>query len=535
MSDGGFWQELVGLGNKSRDIRSLIAADAGRFGGFSARFDDVLYDYSRTSLTAEAKDLMLEFLQARGFEARRAAMFAGERINSTEARAVLHTALRLPEGAALVVEGEDIAAQVMADRAKCFAFADAVRSGAIANAKGEAFTDVVNIGIGGSDLGPAMVTQALGGFVDGPRAHFVSNVDPSHVHDVLDALDLSRTLIIVASKTFTTQETMANAAAAQARLAAVIGETSGHFAALTTAVDKAEAFGIAPERCFGFEEWVGGRLSVWSAIGLSVMIGIGPARFGEFLAGAYEIDQHFQTAPLEENMAVAMAMVGVWHRNGCGFGTRSVAPYDQRLGQLANYLQQLDMESNGKSVRLDGSGVDYETCPVVWGSTGTNGQHAYFQLLHQGSVEPVEFLVAARRGGHEEQHDLLLANCLAQAQAFLKGRTREEAAAQLKANGRSAEDIESIAPHRVFSGNRPSTLLAYSELTPRLLGRLIALFEHRTFTESVFWDVNPYDQWGVELGKELAAGQLDAVRNPNAEIDPAMAGTLAHLRRLREA
>jgi len=526
MSDGGFWQHLADLGQNSGDIRGLIAADAGRFDGFSARFDDVLYDYSRTSLTAEAKDLMLDFLKARGFEARRAAMFSGAKINSTEGRSVLHTALRLPEGAALEVEGEDIAAQVMADRAQCFAFAEAVRSGSIANAKGEAFTDVVNIGI---------VTQALSGFVDGPRAHFVSNVDPSHVHDVLDALDLSRTLIIVASKTFTTQETMANAAAAQARLAAEIGETSGHFAALTTAVDKAEAFGIAPERCFGFEEWVGGRLSVWSAIGLSVMIGIGPERFGEFLAGAYEIDQHFQTAPLEENMAVAMAMVGVWHRNGCGFGTRSVAPYDQRLGQLANYLQQLDMESNGKSVRLDGRSVEYETCPVVWGATGTNGQHAYFQLLHQGGVEPVEFLVAARRGDHEEQHDLLLANCLAQAQAFLKGRTLDEAAAQLKANGRSAEEIDAIAPHRVFSGNRPSTLLAYSELTPRLLGRLIALFEHRTFTEGVFWDVNPYDQWGVELGKELAAGQLDAVRNPNAVSDPAMAGTLAHLRRLRES
>ena len=535
MSASNFWEQLATLGRKSGDIKSLIASDPGRFDTFSARHEDMLLDYSRTSMTVEAKDLMLAFLGECDFEARRAAMFSGERINFTEGRAVLHTALRLPEGADLVVEGKDIAAQVISDRKRCYKFAQAVRSGSFANAGGEAFLDVVNIGIGGSDLGPAMVSEALSAFADGPRTHYVSNVDPAHLHDVLDKLDLARTLVIVASKTFTTQETMANAAAARARLEAVVGDAAPHFAALTTAIDKAADFGIPEERCFGFEEWVGGRLSVWSSIGLSVMIGIGPDNFDAFLAGAYEIDRHFQDVPLEENLSVALALIGVWHRNGCGYETRSLAPYDQRLAQLPAYLQQLDMESNGKTTRTDGTAAPYATCPVVWGATGTNGQHAYFQLLHQGSTQPVEFLVAARRGAHEDQHDLLLANCLAQGQALLKGRTLEEARAQMAEKSASDAEIEKIAPHRVFSGNRPSTLLSYSQLTPRQLGRLIALFEHRTFTEGVFWDVNSYDQWGVELGKELAGGQLDAVRKPDTAVDPAMAGSLAHLRNLREA
>ncbi len=388
------------------------------------------------------------------------------------------------------------------------AFADGVRSGRIAASGGGKFTDVVNIGIGGSDLGPVMATLALAPYHDGPRLHYISNVDGAHAHDVLGGLDPKRTLVIVASKTFTTTETMTNARTAQTWLQATLGEhADGHFAAVSTALDKTADFGIDPERVFGFWDWVGGRYSVWGAVGLSLMIGIGPKRFAEFLDGAHAMDRHFATAPLPRNMPVLLGLVGIWHRNFCGYPTRAILPYDQRLLRLPAYLQQLDMESNGKSVTLDGSPVTCATGPVVWGEPGTNGQHAFYQLIHQGTdVVPCEFMVAAL--GHEpaleHHHLLLLANCLAQSEALMRGRTLEEARETVK--------DPALAPHKVFPGNRPSTTLVYATLDPSTLGRIVALYEHRVFVEGVIWGINSFDQWGVELGKELATALLPLVQ-----------------------
>jgi glucose-6-phosphate isomerase len=412
------------------------------------------------------------------------------------------------------------------------AFADGIRSGAIAATDGGKFTDIVNIGIGGSDLGPAMATLALAPYHDGPRAHFVSNVDGAHIHDTLQGLDPKRTLIIVASKTFTTVETMTNAKTALTWMRAALGEEAGsHFAAVSTALDKTAAFGIDPGRVFGFWDWVGGRYSVWGAVGLPLMIAVGPENFVAFLTGAYEMDQHFATAPLPQNMPVLLGLVGVWHRNFCGYPTRAVLPYDQRLLRLPAYLQQLDMESNGKSVTLDGSPVASATGPVVWGEPGTNGQHAFYQLLHQGTnVVPCEFMVAAV--GHEPaleyHHELLLANCLAQSEALMKGRTLEEALATVS--------DPALAPHKVFPGNRPSTTLVYTMLDPGTLGRLIALYEHRVFVEGVIWGINSFDQWGVELGKELATALLPMVQSGSGfgGKDGSTAGLLEVITDLRQ-
>ena len=394
------------------------------------------------------------------------------------------------------------------------AFAQAVRLGEPrgVGAGGQKFTDVINIGIGGSDLGPAMTTLALAPYHDGPHLHFVSNVDGAHIFDTLKTLNPATTLILIASKTFTTIETMTNAATARAWIAGALGEAAvgTHFAAISTALDKVAAFGISSDRVFGFWDWVGGRYSIWSSIGLPLMIAIGSQRFVEFLRGAHAIDEHFRSAPLDKNLPVLMALVGVWHRNICGYAARAVIPYDQRLSRFAAYLQQLDMESNGKSVTLSGAPVTTKTGPLVWGETGTNGQHAFFQLLHQGTdVIPVEFLVAAR--AHEPaamaaHHTLLLANCLAQSEALMRGRTLAEAKAGLLAAGRSVAEADRLAPHRVFPGNRPSITIAYPLLDPATLGKLIALYEHRVFVEAAIWDINAFDQWGVELGKELATG-----------------------------
>jgi len=395
----------------------------------------------------------------------------------------------------------------------------------------------VNIGIGGSDLGPAMATLALAPYHDGPRAHFVSNVDGAHITDVLKGLDPATTLFIVASKTFTTVETMTNALTARAWLVKGCGEAAvaAHFAAVSTARDKVAAFGIDPERAFGFWDFVGGRYSVWSAVGLPVMIAIGPDRFGEFLAGAAALDEHFRSAPFDQNLPVLLALIGVWHRNVCGHGSRAVIPYDQRLARFPAYLQQLDMESNGKSVRIDGTPVLRATGPVVWGEPGTNAQHAFFQLLHQGTdTIPVEFLIAAE--GHEptlrDHHELLVANCLAQSEALLRGRSLEEATAQLRAKGLSEAEAARLAPHRVFPGSRPSVTLAYAQLDPFTLGRLIALYEHRVFVEAAIWGINPFDQWGVELGKELATAFLPAVTQgtPPAGASGSTGGLIGHLK-----
>ncbi|MFG1463131.1 glucose-6-phosphate isomerase [Xanthobacter sp. DSM 24535] len=518
---------------------AALFADPGRFARFSSSTGDLLLDYSKTALTDETLGLLLDLARATGVEARREAMFRGDRINSTEQRSALHVALRDGDPTPLDIDGTDVKTQVRETLARLSDFADGVRGGTIASHRGQAFTDVVNIGIGGSDLGPVMATLALAPFHDGPRLHFVSNVDSAHLNDVLKPLSPATTLFIVASKTFTTIETMTNAGSARAWIAAALGEEAvgAHFAAVSTALDKVGAFGISADRTFGFWDWVGGRYSLWSAIGLPLMIAIGPAAFDDFLAGGAAMDDHFRHAALEQNLPVLLALVGVWHRNVCGYASRAIIPYDQRLARFPAYLQQLDMESNGKSVTLDGTPVTRPTGPVVWGEPGTNGQHAFFQLLHQGTdVVPVDFLIAAQ--GHEPglrpHHDLLIANCLAQSEALLRGRSVAEVAAHLRAGGMDEARIAELAPHKVFPGNRPSVTIAYTLLDPFTLGRLIALYEHRVFTEAAIWGINAFDQWGVELGKEMATALLPAVKGGPAPqgTSGSTAGLISHLRSL---
>ncbi|MBZ9992364.1 glucose-6-phosphate isomerase [Mesorhizobium sp. BH1-1-4] len=522
------------------DMRQAFAADPQRFKTFSVTDDDMLLDWSKCAVDAVTMDLLEKLAAAADLEGRRAALFAGKKINITEDRAVLHTALRNLSGKGVTVDGQDVKADVIAVLDAMGAFADAIRSGKATGATGKKITDIVNIGIGGSDLGPAMATLALAPYHDGPRAHYVSNIDGAHIHDTLKGLSAETTLFIIASKTFTTVETMTNAQTARDWVQKALGvEAVGkHFAAVSTALDLVAKFGIEQDRVFGFWDWVGGRYSLWGAIGLPVMIAIGPRNFRAFLDGAHEMDEHFRTAPLRKNLPALLGLVGWWHRVIRGYPARAVIPYDQRLSRLPAYLQQLDMESNGKGVTLDGTPVTTPTGPLVWGEPGTNGQHAFFQLLHQGTdLIPVEFLVAAV--GHEpdlkHQHDLLLANCLAQSEALMKGRTLDEARAQMLAKGMKPADVDKIAPHRVFSGNRPSVTILYRKLDPRTFGRLIALYEHRVFVEGTLFNINSFDQWGVELGKELATGLLPVVEGKEsaAKRDASTAGLVGYIHQLR--
>lgn len=523
-------------------MREAFAADPKRFETFSATDGDLLLDWSKCAVDADTMTMLEKLAGAADLAGHRAAMFEGKKINITENRAVLHTALRNLTGKSVIVDGQDTKADVIAVLDAMGAFADAIRSGKALGATGKKITDIVNIGIGGSDLGPAMVTLALAPYHDGPRAHYVSNVDGAHIHDTLKGLSAETTLFIIASKTFTTVETMTNAETARDWVQKALGKEAvgKHFAAVSTALDLVAKFGIEQDRVFGFWDWVGGRYSVWSAIGLPVMISVGPRDFRAFLDGAHEMDEHFRSAPMRKNLPVLLGLIGWWHRVVCKYPARAVIPYDQRLSRLPAYLQQLDMESNGKSVTLDGTAAATPTGPLVWGEPGTNGQHAFFQLLHQGTdFIPVEFLAAAI--GHEpelkHQHDLLLANCLAQSEAFMKGRTLEEARAQMLAKGMKPDDVDRIAPHRVFSGNRPSLTILYRKLDPRTLGRIIALYEHRVFVEGTLFNINSFDQWGVELGKELATGLLPVVEGKEtaANRDASTAGLVAHIHQLRGA
>ncbi|MBC7132809.1 MAG: glucose-6-phosphate isomerase [Roseovarius sp.] len=494
------WDKVIAEAQAARG-RSILRLfdDPGRAAGFSVRHDGMLFDYSRTTLTESARAALLDLLRAQEVEARRDAMFAGEAINETEGRAVLHTALRDMTSDALRLDGTDILADIRATRARMAEFARQIRE--------DGWRDVVNIGIGGSHLGPEMATRALKPYHDGPRCHFVSNVDGADIADTLAGLDPARSFFIIASKTFTTIETMTNAATARDWLRAHGRDPGAHLAAVSSATDRTADWGIDPARVFGFGDYVGGRYSVWGPVGLPLMIAIGPERFEEFLGGAEAMDRHFRDAPLAANMPVALAMTGLWHRQALGFATRAVLPYDQRLARLPAYLQQLEMESNGKRVTLAGEAVTMPTGPVVWGEPGTNGQHAFYQLVHQGTdVIPCEFLVAAQ--GHEPElahhHRLLVANCLAQSEALMRGRTMEEARALMRDKGLSGAALDRQAAHRVFPGNRPSTTLIHDRLTPHRLGAIIALYEHRVFVEGVALGINSFDQWGVELGKELA-------------------------------
>jgi glucose-6-phosphate isomerase len=516
------WEPLQALHRSAPSLASLLA-EPQRFERFSARCGDLLLDLSRCRISDAALQLLLQWLERAEVGARRDAMFAGERINSSEQRAVMHVALRAGDDPC-TVDGKRVNDDVEQTLLRLLGFAEDVRSGRLCAADGGAFTDVVNIGIGGSDLGPAMVCAALAPYHDGPRLHFVSNIDGAHLSDTLRALDPARTLFVVASKTFTTIETMRNAQAARRWLTATLGEAAvrAHFAAVSTAVERAVAFGIDATRVFGFWDWVGGRYSVWSAIGLPVMIAIGATHFRAFLDGARQMDRHFREAPAARNLPMLLAAAGLWHRSICGYPARAILPYDQRLARLPAYLQQLDMESNGKSVQRDGQPLHWATGPLVFGEPGTNGQHAFYQLLHQGSdIIPCEFLIAAQ--GHEpdlaEHHQLLVANCLAQSRALALGRDLDAAGGN---------------PHRVFAGNRPSLTLAYRRLDPATLGALIALYEHRVFVEAAVWNINAFDQWGVELGKEMALALLPAVCGdaPGSELDPGTQGVLDHLRSL---
>lgn len=486
-------------------ITDLFAADPLRATSYRAETGDMVFDYSKTLIDGQVRTSLIALCDAVDLADRRDAMFAGAPVNNTEGRAVLHTALRNLDGDGVFVDGADVVPEVRATLDAMSRFADAVRNGQLTGAGG-AITDVVNIGIGGSDLGPAMAAAALAPYHDGPRTHFVSNVDGAHISDTLRGLDPTRTLVIVASKTFTTIETMTNARTARAWMSEGGGDASIQFAALSTARDKTAAFGVADAHVFGFADWVGGRYSVWGPIGLPVMLAVGPEAFVAFLRGAQAMDLHFRAAPWAQNLPVMLALHGLWHHQICGYPTRAVLPYDQRLLHLPAYLQQLEMESNGKGVTQAGDALDLTAGPVVWGAPGTNGQHAFYQLIHQGrDIIPCEFMIAAE--GHEpdlsHHHRLLVANCLAQSQALMTGRTLEEARTRL--SGRfSGDELDRQARHRVFAGNRPSTTLIYPQLTPFVLGQIIAAYEHRVFVEGVVMGINSFDQWGVELGKELA-------------------------------
>ena len=499
------WTRLTDHRKAQGDLRieALFNADPGRAGALATAADGLVLDWSKTSIDATARDLLIEL--AAPVAERREAMFTGQRINETEDRAVLHTALRNLEGS-VMVDGRDVMPEVRATYDRMRAFAASVRDGGFAG-QGGRITDVINIGIGGSDLGPAMAVRALSPYHDGPRVHFVSNVDGADIADTIAGLDPATTLVIVASKTFTTIETMTNAETARDWMAQTVTTPAAQFAALSSATAKTADWGIDGARVFGFEDWVGGRYSMWGPIGLSLMIAIGPENFDRFLAGASAMDSHFRTAPAEQNLPLLLALVGIWNHQVCGYGTRAVLPYDNRLARLPAYLQQLEMESNGKRVAMDGSDLTVPSGPVVWGEPGTNGQHAFYQLIHQGTaIVPCEFIVAAR--GHEanltHHHLLLTANCLAQSEALMRGRSLDEARALMQAKGLSGAELDRQARHRVFPGNRPSTTLLIPELSPYTLGQIVALYEHRVFAEGVILGINSFDQWGVELGKELA-------------------------------
>jgi glucose-6-phosphate isomerase len=490
-------------------LRELFAANGKRFPDLTTDAAGLFLDYSKNRVTERTVELLLDLARERGVEAQRDAMLTGEKINLTEHRSVLHTALRMPRGKELVVDGQDINADVHAVLDRVKTFTDKVRNGTWLGYTGKPITDIVNIGIGGSDLGPKMAVLALRSYAH-PRLamHFVSNVDGHDMDAVLTGLDHETTLFIVASKTFTTAETMLNAQTARSWFLCDGKEAdlARHFVAVSTNTESVTQFGIDPDNMFPFWDWVGGRYSVWSAIGLSVALAVGFGYFQAFLDGAHAMDEHFRTEPLEKNMPVLLALLGFWNREFLGAASLSIAPYHQDLNRFPAYLQQLDMESNGKRVTKGGQPVDTATCPVVWGECGTNAQHAYFQLLHQGTdIVPIDF-IAALRATHDlaGHHDALLANCFAQSEAFMKGKSADEVRAELTAQGLAPAKVDELVPHRTFPGNRPSNMILMDQLTPATLGALIALYEHKTFVQGVIWDIASFDQWGVELGKVLA-------------------------------
>jgi len=540
---GAAWRELEAHAAmlRERTMRALFQDDPKRFERLSIRLDDLLVDFSKQRIVAETVDRLGYLATASGIEAALARMFSGAPINTTEGRAVLHVALRDPGERRFVVDGRDVGADVAGVRARMRAFTVAVRAGEIRGYSGRPFRHVVNLGIGGSDLGPRMAVRALSPYADGGLdVRFVANVDGADLTDTLAGLEPAETLFLVASKTFTTQETMTNAASARRWLVEALGDeraVADHFVALSTNAEAVAAFGIPADRTFGFWDFVGGRFSLWSAIGLPIALAIGFDRFEALLAGAHAMDRHFETAPPERNLPMMLALVGVWNRNFLGLGAHAVLPYDERLARLPAYLQQAEMESNGKSVTRTGEPVPVATCPVIFGEPGTNGQHAFYQMLHQGTEAVSMDLIAAARP-HEalgDHHAKLLANFLAQGEAFAFGRSRVDVETDMRADGADEATIARLAPHRVFEGNRPLTSIVYDRLDPFTLGGLVALYEHKVFCQGVVWDVNSFDQWGVELGKAIAKRLLPAFSDADAcapesvTSDGSTAALLAHL------
>jgi glucose-6-phosphate isomerase len=491
-------------------MKDLFTRDPGRSERFSLDACGLHLDFSKNIVIDETLRLLRDLARAADWEGMRDAMFRGDPINLTERRPVLHVALRNLTDSPVPVDGRDVMPEVREVLGRIERFAEQVRSGVWKGHTGKPIRHVVNIGIGGSDLGPVMVTEALKPYADGPIPHFVSNVDGTHLAETLKRVEPEETLFIVASKTFTTQETMTNAATARRlQLERLGGDTAAvarHFVAVSTNTEAVRAFAIDPANMFGFWDWVGGRYSLWSAIGLPIVLSLGYGSFRELLAGAHEMDRHFAEAPADQNLPLTLALLGVWYNNFFGAQSHAILPYDQYLHRFAAYFQQADMESNGKCVDRQGRSIDYQTGPVVWGEPGTNGQHAFYQLIHQGTkLVPADFLAPARThnplGDH---HRKLLANFLAQTEALMRGKTREEVTAEMSARGVPAAEIARLAPHRVFSGNRPTNSIMFPLLTPRVLGSLVALYEHKVFVQGVIWNVNSFDQWGVELGKQLA-------------------------------
>ena len=546
LTESKAWQALQRHAEEMADVqlRQLFADDPKRFDKLSLRLDDLLFDFSKNRVTDQTMRLLLDLAEQSRLRHWIQQMWLGARLNGTEGRAVLHVALRNRSGRPIEVDGEDVMPGVLAVLAHMREFSDAVRSGAWRGHTGKQITDLVNIGIGGSDLGPVMVTEALRPYwQEGLRAHFVSNVDGTHLAETLKRVDPETTLFCVASKTFTTQETMTNARSARAWLLEHLDDEAAiakHFVALSTNTAGVTEFGIDAKNMFEFWDWVGGRYSLWSAIGLPIAVVIGMDNFEALLQGGHDVDEHFRSAHFEHNIPVIMGLLGVWNHNFLGAETHAILPYDQYLHRFAAYFQQGDMESNGKQVTRGGERIDdYSTGPVIWGEPGTNGQHAFYQLIHQGTrLIPCDFLAPVHSHNPLGQHhDILLANYFAQPEALMKGKSEAEARAELERAGKSGEELERLLPHKVFPGNRPTSSFLFDRLTPRTLGRLIALYEHKIFVQGIVWDIYSYDQWGVELGKQLAKAilpELDGAA-PVSAHDSSTNGLINHFKQRRRA
>jgi glucose-6-phosphate isomerase len=505
----------------TKSLKELFDADNERFAKFSLQFEDILLDYSKNRIDEQTLALLIQLARECGVNKAVDAMFSGEKINATENRPVLHVALRNRSNKPVYAEGKDVMPEVNRVLNQMKEFSQAVISGTWKGYTGKAITDVVNIGIGGSDLGPVMVTEALKPYKNHLNLHFVSNVDGTHIAETLKGLNVETTLFLIASKTFTTQETMSNAHSARDWFIKSGGkdeDVAKHFAALSTNSEGVEKFGIDTKNMFEFWDWVGGRYSLWSAIGLSIALSIGFDNFIELLAGAHAMDEHFKTAEFEENLPVILALVGIWHNNFFEAETEAILPYDQYMHRFAAYFQQGDMESNGKHVDRNGKHVDYSTGPVIWGEPGTNGQHAFYQLIHQGTkLIPCDFIAPAQ--SHNplgEHHNMLLSNFFAQTEALMNGKTEEAVVAELKKAGKSDEEIKTLAPFKVFEGNRPTNSILVKKITPRTLGSLIAMYEHKIFVQGIIWNIYSFDQWGVELGKQLAGNILPELKDDKA-------------------